>query len=224
MIAFVRAVTSGAMASGSMLQSESRTSAKIGRAPQCTTTFAVAGHVIGLVITSSPGPTPSATSERWSAAVPDATASTCFAPRYSSNRSSSRAARGPVVSQPERIASAAASTSSSPIAGGWNPTRLDKSFCIDGLKAYEVGRTGSPLERLGAVGAHRQHGPGAVGPAPQRRQHVAGLAVDPDVEHALDRARRLEPRDAPQHARPRDEEADAGAADPRLRARRRDRL
>ena len=43
-------------------------------------TFAVAGHVIGVVITSSPGPTPSASSERCIAAVPEETASACFAP------------------------------------------------------------------------------------------------------------------------------------------------
>ena len=42
-------------------------------------TFAVAGHVIGVVITSSPGPTPSATSARCIAAVPDETASACSA-------------------------------------------------------------------------------------------------------------------------------------------------
>ena len=66
---------------GSMFRSESRTSANTGVAPQWTITFAVAGQVIGLVITSSPGPTPSATSERCSAAVPEETASTCFASR-----------------------------------------------------------------------------------------------------------------------------------------------
>ena len=74
MIAFVLSLTSSATWSGSMFRSESRTSAKTGVAPACTITFAVAGHVIGLVITSSPGATPTASSERWSAAVPEATA------------------------------------------------------------------------------------------------------------------------------------------------------
>ena len=89
-----------------------------------TITLAVAGQVIGVVITSSPGPTPRASSERWSAAVPDATASTCSASRKTRIRSSSSAARGPVVSQPERRVSATAAISSSPTAGGWNPTVL----------------------------------------------------------------------------------------------------
>jgi hypothetical protein len=118
MIALVRSVTAAPISDGSMFRSPSRTSTKTGVAPLCTITFAVAGQVIGVVITSSPGPISSATSARWSAAVPDATASTCFASRYSAIRSSSEAARGPVVSQPERSVSATASISSSPIAGG----------------------------------------------------------------------------------------------------------
>ena len=64
-----------------MLSVSSRMSAKTGVAPQCTITFAVAGQVIDVVITSSPGPTPSATSERCRAAVQEETASTCFASR-----------------------------------------------------------------------------------------------------------------------------------------------
>ena len=56
-----------------MFSVSSRMSAKTGVAPQWTITFAVAGQVIEVVITSSPGPTPSATSERCSAAVHDET-------------------------------------------------------------------------------------------------------------------------------------------------------
>ena len=64
-----------------MLRSPSATSQNTGTAPQCSITFAVAGQVIGVVITSSPGPTPSASSARCIAAVPDATASTWRASR-----------------------------------------------------------------------------------------------------------------------------------------------
>ena len=56
MIAFVRSVTAAATSSGSMLRSPARTSTKTGVAPVWTITFAVAGQVIGVVITSSPGP------------------------------------------------------------------------------------------------------------------------------------------------------------------------
>src|SRR2546425_5257758 len=125
-----------------MFRSPSRTSAKMGVAPAWTITFAVAGQVIGVVITSSPGPTPSASAERWRAAVPDATASACFAPAYSAKRSSSSAARGPVVSQPERRVSATAAISSSPIAGGWKPRKVLRGLgdsCVNGLEAYALG-------------------------------------------------------------------------------------
>ena len=114
-----------------MFRSASRTSTKTGVAPVWTITFAVAGQVIGVVITSSPGPTPSATSARCIAAVPEATASTCSASRYSAIRSSSSAARGPVVSQPERSVSATAAISSSPIAGGWKPSGVAPAALID---------------------------------------------------------------------------------------------
>ena len=104
-----------------MFSVSSCTSTKTGVAPVWTITFAVAGQVIGVVITSSPGPMPRATSARCSAAVPDASASTCSASRYSAARRSSSAAAGPVVSQPERSVAATAAISSSPIAGGWKP-------------------------------------------------------------------------------------------------------
>ena len=66
---------------------------------------------------------------RCSAAVHDETASTCLASRYSRMRASSSAARGPVVSQPERSVSATASISSSPIAGGWNDRKVSRLRC-----------------------------------------------------------------------------------------------
>src|SRR5256885_1075402 len=116
-----------------MLRSPSSTSTKTGVAPLCRITFTVAGQVIVVVTTSSPGPTPSATSARWRAAVPDASASTCSASRYSLIRRSSSAARGPVVSQPERSVSATAAISSSPTAGGWKPSivsRRAETSCI----------------------------------------------------------------------------------------------
>ena len=148
-------------------------SANTGVAPEWTITFAVAGQVSELVITSSPGPTPSATSERWSAAVPDETASTCFASRYSRMRASSSAVRGPVVSQPERSVSATASISSSEIAGGWNERNSDR---FDGeLPASAVTkrmRSAAASARATACsrGAGGEDRPGAVGAAAERRR------------------------------------------------------
>src|SRR2546422_4708540 len=156
-----------------MLRSASRTSTNTGVAPVWTITFAVAGHVIGVVITSSPGPTPSATSARWMAAVPDASASTCSASRYSLIRRSSSAARGPVVSQRDRSVSATAAISSSPIAGGWKPSIVflfsDETLCTD-LEAYETGGFGGPLQGVLAVRTGGKDGSGPVGSSPERTE------------------------------------------------------
>src|SRR2546421_7366964 len=178
-----------------MLRSDSRTAAKTGVAPVWTITFAVAGQVIGVVITSSPGPTPSATRVRCIAAVQDVTAITRSTSRYSAARRSSSAALGPVVSQPERIVSATASISSSPTAGGWNERKvpraglvLDESSGIDGVEAYALGGARSPLERLLARVADREHRARAVRALPERAEPMRRLSVDAHVEDAVPRA------------------------------------
>src|ERR671925_669041 len=229
-IAFVRSVTSSATRAGSTFRSASRTSAKIGAAPAWTITFAVAGQVIGLVITSSPGPIPSASSERWSAAVPEERATTCRAPRYSANRASSSAVRGPVVSQPERSVSATASTSSSPIAGGWKPRKVARrsaelcDFRIRDDEAYEIGHAAIPRERLLAARPDGDHGSRAIAARAEGPELVAGRAVDVEVDDTLDGARCLDALGRCEAPLRRDEEARAGAADLRLGPRRLERL
>src|SRR5438093_2286435 len=223
-ITFVRSVTASATRAGSILRSSPGTSTKPGAARACRMTFAVAGHVIGLVITSSPGPTPSATTARWRAAVPDARASTCSASRYSAIRRSSSAARGPVVSQPERRVSATAATSSSPIAGGWKPSIVarrvsDESFDI-GLESNHRLRAGRPLERLLAAVADGEDGTRTVGAAAELAEAVSGATVDADAADALEGKCLLHADDLAQLPRRRDEEADAGAPDPSTRGQR----
>src|SRR6476619_2181228 len=166
-----------------MFRVSSRTSAKTGVAPQWTITFAVDGHVIDVVITSSPGPTPSATSDRCNAAVQDETASTWSASRYSRMRASSSAVRGPVVSQPERRVAATASLSASEIAGGWNERNSDRFAETSGIcgdEAYAVRGGVRPRERLVARVARGEQRAGAVGAAAKRREDVARLPVDPN--------------------------------------------
>ena len=68
MMALVRSVIAASMASGSIFSVAGSRSAKTGVAPVWMMTLAVEGHVIGEVITSSPGPTSSATSDKWRAA------------------------------------------------------------------------------------------------------------------------------------------------------------
>ena len=101
------------MASGEMFRS-SPTSASTGVAPVSRIAFTVAQNVSGVVITSSPGPMPSAASATCIAALPEFTPSACCAPVYSRNAFSNAAVRGPVVVQPDRSASATAAISASP--------------------------------------------------------------------------------------------------------------
>src|SRR5918992_1486109 len=215
MIAFVSSVTASVTRSGSMLRSESRTSTNTGAAPQWTTTFAVAGQVIGLVITSSPGPTPRATSDRCSAAVPEDTASTCSTSRYWESRCSSSAARGPVVSQPERIVSATASISSSPTAGGWKPMVLDESRI--GLEAYESRSRPRPFVGLVPGVADCEHGAGAVGTDAELAEAETRTPVETHPQDSIRPLRLLHSFQAEEVTGRGDEERGARAADSRLR-------
>src|SRR5688572_1129565 len=183
-----------------MLRSDARTSANTGVAPVCTMTLAVAGHVIGVVITSSPGPTPSASSDRCIAAVPEVTARACFAPTYSANRRSSSAAFGPVVSQPERSVSATAAISSSPIAGGWKPRKvslgdLDGGAVLNNAKAYASRGAPTACHCLLAALADGQHSPGAIRSLAQRPGLVARLPVDAHPDDAVRLLGPLDPLD-----------------------------
>src|SRR5262249_33570219 len=78
----------------------------------------------GVVTTSSPGPTPAASSERWSAAVQELTAIAYGAPTYSANTVSKARTLGPVESHPDRSVAITSVISDSPIAGGANLTSL----------------------------------------------------------------------------------------------------
>jgi hypothetical protein len=55
----------------------------------------VATNVIAVVITSSPGPTPAASRARWSAAVPELTATAWLVPQWVANAVSKRSTSSP---------------------------------------------------------------------------------------------------------------------------------
>ena len=74
------AVSAASMHSGLMLPVCRSTSAKTGVAPAWMIVFAVAQKVSGVVMTSSPGPTPAASSDRCRAAVHEFTATAYGAP------------------------------------------------------------------------------------------------------------------------------------------------
>src|SRR5438034_4584594 len=70
------------------------------------------------MITSSPGPTPAATSARWSDVVPFATATPCATPQKAAKSRSNCPMKAPSeLIQPERMASTTLAISSSPITG-----------------------------------------------------------------------------------------------------------
>ena len=85
------------------------TSTSTGVAPASRTTFAVAGKVYAGTITSSPAPIPSASTARWSAAVPFETATACSTPHAAATSCSSSATFGPIVSAPDSSTSRTAS-------------------------------------------------------------------------------------------------------------------
>src|SRR5713101_1707003 len=73
----------------------------------------VAQNVMGVVIASSPGPSPAANAAPCKAAVPELKLTACRAPTHSANRSSNSAIFGPVVSQSDLRTSTTACTSAS---------------------------------------------------------------------------------------------------------------
>src|SRR3954447_26363089 len=101
-------------------------------------------------------------------------------------RSSSSAAFGPVVSQPERSVSTTAAISSSPIAGGWKPSLVLRGGRID-QEAYGLRRTASPRHGGGSVVPGDQDRTGPVGTATERPEAPPGLPVGSHPLHALDR-------------------------------------
>src|SRR5215467_222522 len=109
-------------------------------------TSAVAVKVNGVVMTSSPGPRPSAHSERWSAPVQCATAIALRAPTYLANSFSNRFALGPVVIHPERKVSMTSRSSSGPIEGRWNGTW--RMQCVLGASVSERSSTRSCRVRV----------------------------------------------------------------------------
>ena len=103
--AAVAGVIAAARRSRSMLRVDGSMSTKTTRAPTCKITLEVATHVIGVVMTSSPGPMPSASSARCSPAVAELTAIACrpgspaSCARKAAKSASNCLARGPVGTQ-----------------------------------------------------------------------------------------------------------------------------
>ena len=100
MIALVRAVMAASSFETSILAVSSSTSTNTALAPSSTIISAVAMKVNGVVMTSSPGFTPSAISAISSASVPEATLTQCAAPVYAASLSSISRTSGPRMNWP----------------------------------------------------------------------------------------------------------------------------
>ena len=97
MIALVFLLIFLATSFGSIHISFSSMSANIGVAPTCFITSTVLTHVYGTVITSSPGPTPRASSDKCSADVHELNATQLSVSQYSANCFSNFFTAGPLM-------------------------------------------------------------------------------------------------------------------------------
>src|SRR5580658_1727650 len=109
----VRAESVLATSLGSRFSVSAETSANTGVAPWYKMQLAVAQKVRGVVIASSPGPSPAAKAAPCNAAVPELKLTACRAPTQAANRSSNSPTFGPVVSQSDFRTSTTAWTSAS---------------------------------------------------------------------------------------------------------------
>ena len=122
MSARVRSVTSDSACSRSISPVAGSESTKTGRAPKCSIALAHDTKVMLGRSTSSPGPSSSIRSPIVRPAVQDDRHLTCGDVQVVARADPGTPATfGPVVSQPERIASSSSSISSSPICGALSP-------------------------------------------------------------------------------------------------------
>src|SRR5262245_26362808 len=112
-MALVRGVIRASTWAGSIVYVTGSTSTYTGTAPQYVMAHDVAMNVMGTVITSSPGPTPAASSARCRADVPELTATQCWAPTYSAKAASNSATLGPRMNAADSAACSRAGRTSS---------------------------------------------------------------------------------------------------------------
>ena len=158
MIALVRSPISPSRAAGSR-QKSAPMSAKRAVAPDSRIAFSVATKVNGLVMTSSPGPIPSAWSAATSAVVPLLTATACSTSCAAAKLRSNSSTIGPWASRPERRTSRTSFSSSRPsetTVMGTTPV-MTSSALAPVLRARPVG---------GRVGVAADHFAAAADPSP----------------------------------------------------------
>src|SRR5690606_39205416 len=131
------------------------------RAPRRATTPAVAKNVNGVVITSSPGPMPSAINATSSASVPDETPIPCAHREYAATSASSRSTWGPSTKCCDSHTSAMTASTSVRIAAYWafrssSGTFIKQGFSSSGRPQHAgfvaIPRGAAAAGRFGTVG------------------------------------------------------------------------
>src|SRR5437764_871575 len=149
-----------------MLRVRGSTSTNTGRAPTATITFAVATHVIGDVMTSSPGPMPARRSATSMVAVPLASARTGRPPKSRDSCDSNSSTFGPDVIHPDSSTEPTAAIVAASMCGCANGSRTGFAISIsaarddddapDVLIDDEQGRVAGAQLVEGGVRHHRE--------------------------------------------------------------------
>src|SRR4051812_36906229 len=181
----VRSVTTAAAATGSMLSVTGSMSQKTGVTPSYSRQLAEETKLNGLVTTSSPEPQPKARTPRWSAVVPEETATASSDPILAAKSRSNRSSMGPSDRRPERRTSRTSSSSRGPRSGH------ARGICSDPLIAAFGGlgtlwRTSDPKR---FESGRRSTARGYLGAFPR----CPGLAI-PRLERVLQRIHERLPR------------------------------
>src|SRR5208282_5028407 len=173
----VRAESFLATSSGSRFSVSGETSAKIGVAPWYKMQLAVAQKVMGVVIASSPGPSPAAKAAPCNAAVPELKLTACLAPIQAANRSSNSPTFGPVVSQSVFRTSTTAWTSASsrlcrPYGNSFSRTGVPPWMASVSSLVGKALMSGRRRNRLGSAGFRRHE----LLQFPPRQPALVGIA------------------------------------------------
>ena len=158
-MARVLGVMAASMRSRSMLRVSLRTSTNTGLAPTVSTTLAVATQVNGVVMTSSPLPTPATRRAISSAAVAEFMARTGRPPTCSESAASNARARGPVVIHPERRTSATSAIVASSMEGRVNGRKLMRNIdqALRATRTTPMMMTRMPSSRCGPTASPNSH-------------------------------------------------------------------
>src|SRR5262245_11879434 len=172
-MALVRGVIRASTWAGSIVYVTGSTSTYTGTAPQYVMAHDVAMNVMGTVITSSPGPTPAASSARCRADVPELTATQCWAPTYSAKAASNSATLGPRMNAADSAACSRAGRTSSFSPANWAFRSMNGTAIV--VAGDRVSGSGAPtFNSRASIDGSGPHEPGPTPGRDRSRRHVFG--------------------------------------------------